>query len=531
MATAIQKIILSSARDIPFNKLVLSHSNVRRIQTGVSIEELAEDIARRTLIQGLGVRPILDGDGHETGMFEVPAGGRRFRALELLVKQKRMTKTQGVPCVVRVEGIAEEDSLAENVQRQALHPLDQFRSFRTLIEKGLSEEEIAARFFLSVNVVKQRLRLIAVSEKLLDLYASDAMTLEQLMAFTVTSDHARQEQVWDSIARSFNKDAYYIRRLLTESAVRVSDRRAQFVGVAAYEAAGGAVMRDLFSEDQGGWLPDPALLDRLVDEKLKAEAQTLAGEGWKWISAATDFKYGHTNGLRRLAGEASAMSAEESTSYEALRLEFDALNEQYDSAEELPEAVDERLGELETAIAAFEERAVRYDPADIKRAGVFVRLDQDGQLEIERGFVRPEDETPVAPGGQTSEGDARPQAAADGVSAAQSPQITVGDASASARTTEGESDEDDAIRPLSDRLVIELTAHKTLALRDAVGQDFDAAFLSVLHALALNAFYRYSSDTCLEITAKSVSFSAQAPGLKWPCCIEARGDGVRPLAW
>ena len=234
MATAIQKIILSSARDIPFNKLVLSHSNVRRIQTGVSIEELAEDIARRTLIQGLGVRPILDGDGHETGMFEVPAGGRRFRALELLVKQKRMTKTQGVPCVVRVEGIAEEDSLAENVQRQALHPLDQFRSFRTLIEKGLSEEEIAARFFLSVNVVKQRLRLTAVSEKLLDLYASDAMTLEQLMAFTVTSDHARQEQVWDSIARSFNKDAYYIRRLLTESAVRVSDRRAQFVGVAAY---------------------------------------------------------------------------------------------------------------------------------------------------------------------------------------------------------------------------------------------------------------------------------------------------------
>ena len=118
MAIAIQKIVLSSARDIPFNKLVLSQSNVRRIQTGVSIEELAEDIARRTLLQSLSVRPILDGEGQETGMFEVPAGGRRFRALELLVKQKRMTKTQGVPCIVRNEGLAEEDSLAENLQRR-----------------------------------------------------------------------------------------------------------------------------------------------------------------------------------------------------------------------------------------------------------------------------------------------------------------------------------------------------------------------------------------------------------------------------
>ena len=50
-------------------------------------------------------------------MFEVPAGGRRYRALELLVKQKRMSKTQPVPCVVRDGGIAEDDSLAENDER------------------------------------------------------------------------------------------------------------------------------------------------------------------------------------------------------------------------------------------------------------------------------------------------------------------------------------------------------------------------------------------------------------------------------
>ena len=188
------------SRDIPFNRLVLSQANVRRIKAGVSIEELAEDIARRTLLQSLTVRPILDDKGAETGMFEVPAGGRRFRALELLVKQKRLARTAPIPCVVRTEGLAEEDSLAENIQRAPLHPLDQFRAFLTLREKGKSEEEIAAAFFVSVAVVRQRLRLAAVSPKLLDVYAEDGMTFDQLMAFTVNPDHARQEQVWEALA-------------------------------------------------------------------------------------------------------------------------------------------------------------------------------------------------------------------------------------------------------------------------------------------------------------------------------------------
>ena len=66
-----------------------------------SLEELAEDIARRGLLQGLNVRPMLDADGVETDMFEIPAGGRRFQALSLLVKQKRLAKSAPIPCIVR----------------------------------------------------------------------------------------------------------------------------------------------------------------------------------------------------------------------------------------------------------------------------------------------------------------------------------------------------------------------------------------------------------------------------------------------
>ena len=311
MATAVQKITLSPSRDIPFNKLVLSQSNVRRVKAGVSIEELAEDIARRGLLHGLSVRPVIDQTGVETGMFEIPAGGRRYRALELLVKQKRLAKTAPVPCVVRDSGIAEEDSLAENIQRAPLHPLDQFRAFLALREKGQSEEEIAAAFFVSVNVVKQRLRLASVSPKLLDIYAEDGMALDQLMAFTVSGDHERQEQVFERLQASYDKHPTAIRRMLTEGSVRASDKRAQFIGVDAYVAAGGMVLRDLFQGDDGGWLQDVALVDRMVAEKLQAESQRISAEGWKWIEVAPDFAYGHAFGLRQLRGETVPLSAEE----------------------------------------------------------------------------------------------------------------------------------------------------------------------------------------------------------------------------
>jgi ParB family chromosome partitioning protein len=520
MATALAKITLSSSRDIPFNKLVLTQSNVRRVKAGVSVEELAEDIARRTLLQSLSVRPVLDAEGAETGIFEVPAGGRRFRALELLVRQKRMTKTQPVPCVVRTDGLAEEDSLAENVHREALHPLDQFRAFQALRDKGLGEEEIAARFFVSPAVVKQRLKLASVCGKLLDVYAEDGITLEQLMAFTVTNDHARQEQVWDSLARSHNKEPYYIRRQLTEGAVPATDKRAQFVGVNAYEAAGGVVARDLFEDDEGGWLQDPALLDRLALEKLQAGAEKLRPEGWKWIAVAPDFPYGHTTSLRRLDGQTVDLTAEQRATRDALAAEHDRLQDEYAQADELPDEVDRRLGEIETALAALDERPVVYDPAEIARAGVFVSIDPDGELRIERGYVRPEDEPQVQSGDATVPAPGWPNGDVQGAV------ITIGAGHGSAEPGV-EAEEDDGLKPLSERLVTELTAHRTLALRDALANDPATAFAAALHALCLGAFYRIPSSTCLEISAKSASFSAQAPGLADSACakaIEARHE-------
>ena len=506
MATAVQKITLSSSRDIPFNKLVLSQSNVRRVKAGVSIEEMAESIARRGLIQSLHVRPVLDADGAETGMFEVPAGGRRYRALELLVKQKRLAKTATVPCVIgdaNSDILVDEVSLVENMERAPLHPLDQFRAFQAMRDKGMTEEAIAAAFFVNVTVVKQRLRLTSVSPTLLEIYADDGMTLEQLMAFTVSPDHARQEQVWDAIKDSWQKEPYQIRRMLTETAVRASDKRAIFVGVDAYEAAGGIVLRDLFQSDDGGWLQDPVLLDRMVAEKLKTTADQIAEEGWKWIEVAVSFPYGHDHGLRELSGVAVDLTDEERATREALREEYDRIEAEYSQADELPDVIDQRLGEIEQALEAFENRPVSYDQADIAIAGAFVSLDADGSLSIDRGYVRAEDEPQADPDGEASEGD-QPD-----TRAVQRAVITIG-----GKPAEPEEDEEDGIKPLPERLVIELTAHRTLALRNALAEHPHVAMTMLLHKLLSDTFIHTNQDGCLEANVRHIFFSAQSEELK-----------------
>ena len=534
MATTVQKITLSSSRDIPFNKLVLSQSNVRRVKAGVSIEELAEDIARRTLLQSLSVRPVLDAEGAETGMFEVPAGGRRYRALQHLVKQKRLAKTAPVPCVVRDPGVdisAEEDSLAENIQRAPLHPLDQFRAFLTLRQKGQSEEDIAAAFFVGVNVVKQRLRLAAVSDKLLDVYTEDGMSLDQLMAFTVTNDHARQEQAWETLQRSYSQEPYQIRRMLTERTVRASDKRALFIGLDAYEQAGGIVMRDLFQQDDGGWLENVGLLDGLVAEKLKAEAEKIAAEGWKWIEVNVDFPFGHTHHLRELDGTPTDLTAEEQATIDALHAEHAKLEAEYENADELPDEVDARLGEIETALAAFEGRPVRYDPAEIARAGVFVSIDAEGALSVNRGYIRPDDEGPVGEPEQDGATDPATARATGATSAdpdapvVQRAVITIGGQVA------GPEDEDDEdLKPLPDRLMTELTAERTLALRDKLANTPAVAFQAVLHKFCLDVFSRYFSyGTAMEVSVRSASFPVQAQGLKDTPA--AKAIDVRHKAW
>ncbi len=501
MTPSTNAIPLSRSLDIPFNMLVLSQANVRQVNTGVSLDDLREDIAVRGLLQSLNVRAIVDTAGKETGKYEVPAGGRRFRALEQLVKAKRLPKSALIPCVIKGDASdtsIEDDSLAENTQRLALHPLDQYRAFLALRRQNMSEEDIAARYFVSVSVVRQRLRLAAVSPKLLDLYGADEITLEQLMAFSVTGDHLRQEAVWDQLksGQSYLREAHHIRWHLTKAAVLATNRRAQFVGIEAYEAAGGQVLRDLFSTENGGWLQDAGLLDRLVGEKLNAVAEALRSEGWKWIEILPSLPFDHLHGLRKLSSAGPALSDEDQAALNALKAEYDDLNEAFADYEELPDEADQRLGELETAIEALEgTEGATFDTAEIARAGVVVSIDRDGQAQILRGYVRPEDEAVLDVEAQVSD------EAAEGEGAAvvrETAIITLG-SSAPQAAAPPEDEDGDVLRPLPEKLILELTAFRTIALRDAVARNPRVAMTMLLHKLVGDTFQHRYGGSCLQV--------------------------------
>ncbi|MBJ7532948.1 ParB N-terminal domain-containing protein [Rhodomicrobium vannielii ATCC 17100] len=485
------KLTFSAPVTIALDLLEPSAANVRRVKPQMSIESLAESIARRGLLQSLSVRPILDEAGAETGRYRVQAGGRRLEALLRLVKQKRLAKNAPIPCLVKSSGIEEEDSLAENTDREALHPLDQFRAFQALADKGQPVEDIAAAFSVTPAVVRQRLKLASVSPTLLALYEEDALTLDLLMAFALSSDHARQEQVWEAIKQQrWLQSPQHIRRLLTENTVSARDARAHFVGLEAYQAAGGFVLRDLFAEDDGGYLTDPVLLQRLVNEKLEAEAAAIRAEGWKWVEAAEDHPYNVTYRMRPLTPVTPAFTEAEEQELEALGNEHDELIGSLSDDEQADAATQKRLDLIERRIAELETRAPVFAPEEVALAGAFVSIDSDGKLCMERGFVRPEDEPRRA--GDGTEGDDAEDfegsEAADGFRE-------------DAASVNSEDDEDD-MAVLPERLVADLTTFRTLALRDAVANDPDAAMLALLHALTLKLLYAYGGHgTCVEISA------------------------------
>lgn len=276
-----------------------------------------------------------------TGFYVVTIGEGRRLAQLLRVRRKEIRKTEPIRCIVDTVHDAHEISLDENVTRENMHPADQFKAFKRLAdERGLGAEEIAARFGVTAQVVRQRLRLGAVPPKLMLVYRDGELTMDQLMAFALTEDLARQKAVFDRL--SYSRDASTIRGMLTESHVAATDRRARLVGIEAYTDSGGTVLRDLFTEDRGGYLEDVALLDLLVTTKLGREADTLrATDGWKWTEAYLDFP--HADGMRRVYPHEVELTAEDQAALEAARHAVDQLSEWHQTVDEIPDHVDVRL--------------------------------------------------------------------------------------------------------------------------------------------------------------------------------------------
>ncbi|MFA4900553.1 MAG: ParB N-terminal domain-containing protein [Brevundimonas sp.] len=480
---------------VPLNRLKASPRNARKIKhSAAAIEALAASIKVKGVLQPPVVETERNGEGAATGGFFVTIGEGRRQALRLLVKRKAIKRTHPVRVIVDAQNDAHEISLDENITREAMHPADQFEAFKRLAdEKAYGPEEIGARFGVSAHVVRQRLRLGAAAPELMAAYREGTLALDQLTAFCVSEDQDRQRQVLEQAGP--HTPAYAIRRAMTEAKVRADDRRAVFIGVEAYAEAGGSILRDLFIEDGGGWLEDISLLDRLVAERLAGLADEVrAREGWKWAEVGSD--YAEASAFGRVYPVEVARSEADAAEIAALSEEYDRLVSETDAAETLPPEVDARLEEIDRALQAFGPD-FDYAPEAKARAGVMVLLGYDGLARFERGLVRAEDAANEPPPWEEGEATGND----DGVEA---PLAAVAP----------DPDEDGGLAALSDRLIMDLTAHRTMGLRDAVQADVGAAVLTVVHALALQVFYPgYGLWTPLQLRLTVTGLERMAPGV------------------
>jgi ParB family transcriptional regulator, chromosome partitioning protein len=461
---------ITNITNIPLNKLTAWEGNVRKTQNK-GIDELAASIEAHGLLQSLVVRK----DGKK---FAVVAGNRRLAALAALLKARKIDADFEVPCQVIENGAdATEISLAENTVRENMHPADECDAYRDLIDKGAPIADVAARFGKTETYVKQRLKLARVSPVVIEAYRKGKLNLEQVQAFAISDDHAAQEALFQDFDPDRN-DADDIRDTLTENDIAVADKRVRYVTLKAYEKAGGTVRRDLFSHDDDGvFILDVPLLDRLLIDKLERAAKTVKKEGWSWVEVMPDFDYQAKSKFHILREELTPLPAKKQAELDALQKEYDELEDQWSNSDdaERPERLDEIRDRIEELTAGRE----KVWPAEtLAIAGAVVHLDHSGKAEITRGLVRPED-MPKKTGKSKA-------TAPDG-------------------TDSGIGEDAEADRAeFSAGLIESLTAHRSAAIAARLLEFPDKGMAAVVYAMVLNVF-EHRHDTALKVSASPQS--------------------------
>ena len=500
-------------RSIPLDRLERSPANVRRTEAGkTAFAELKASIAAHGLLENLVARSIDPGEDPGTGpgqapgeRFAVIAGARRLAALNELAREGNIASDFPVPCRVIENGLSDTElSLAENVLQAAMHPADQVEAFGALALAGATVADIAARFGVSERVVEQRLRLGHAAPELLDAYRENAIDLETLKAFAVTTDTARQMAVWEQVKdQGYRPTDWQIRRMLTEDRIPAGAALARYVGVDAYEAAGGPVLRDLFADEyeNGVWLEDPALLMRLALDRLKVAADELSTR-WKWAEARLDVEWSDLARFGRVRPTPAEPTDEEKAEIERLHTRHDELVNMDEDAwtDELieeAEAIEPRLEQIQGTIKA---RAV-FKPEDIAIAGCIVTVGNDGALQVVHGLVKPEDMP--ADSDATSAATAHDGGGQDdgrqATSGIQSPAIS-GPAMPPARPDpEAEARKEAGV---GIGLADDLRAVRTALVKAHLAEDFPAAFDLMLFQMGRAVFTPGYHDHALDIAVR-----------------------------
>ena len=516
----------AAIREIPLCRLALAPENVRKTPPDENAQaQLLASIEAHGLLKNLVARPD-DPDADGVERFAVVAGGRRLTALQALAENGTLHADHPVPCKIAANGDAVELSLAENVSYLPMHPADHVVAFSELARSGATVAAIAARFGVTERLVEQRLRLGNAAPQLLDAYRAETIDLDTLKAFAVTTDHDRQRAVFERVtSQGYRPTAWQVKRLLTEERVPAGTAIARFVGVDAYETAGGSVLRDLFADEyeNGVWLEDPKLLTELATQRLVVAAAELSTR-WKWAEAMLEVDWSATARYGRIHPEPSEPTDAESAELEKLRTRHDNLAtlDEHEWTDELiaeDEAIEARLEAIELAV---DERAT-FRAEDFAMAGCIATVGRDGTLQVIQGLVKPEDMPKEPAGADATNGrDAGTGAGAttNSGSRVDGPAMTTPIASppdprAKARTDAG----------VGIGLADDLRAIRTALVKAHLANDFEAAFDLVVFQMVRAVFARgytaswHALDIAFNETAERPSnranddgFAAWSPG-------------------
>lgn len=359
---------------IPLESLTISDLNPRKAVSDAHIESLADSIERFGLIHNLA------GLMGEDGTVGIVAGGCRLRAIKVIAERSKDHPFATVPVKLAADAVEAEDwASAENAAREDMTPADEIRAFGRMKSRGASVPEIALAFAVTEARVYQRLALANLPEPVLDALAAGEISLGTAKAFTLSDDEALTLGILDQVkGQAVSENA--IKNALHPDAIKASDRRAKFVGTEAYEAEGGMVTRDLFSNEV--FLASPALLDRLFAEKLDAaRADQVESQGWAWAEARSEAWLNYYDldqmKLARLYPIEGDLSEEEAQEYDELA---DLAN-----GGVLDEDGETRLSDLQAMLDGD------YSEDQKAHAGCIILVNNSGKVEMTAGLVRPED--------------------------------------------------------------------------------------------------------------------------------------------
>lgn len=363
---------------VPLSDLTKSPLNVRTIPYAAdSVKRLANSIETLGLLHNLVVHALPDG---KSG---VAAGGRRLTALNLLCEAGRIGADYQVPVKCVSDELAVEASFAENTEQEVMHPAEQIMAFGTLAAQGKTATQIGDGLGYGSRHVQRMLKLANLAPVLLEKLAQDEIGVEQCQALCLESDQARQVQVFDSVLAQWGSTpAHLLKKAITDTEISVGSSAFLFVGRDTYEAAGGVVREDLFSQQEGAGTVDSVLVERLVQEKLDAMAQELQQcEGWAW-------GLGRTEPVSRRGQDAQdylLLTRPETVYTGEEQARLDALTAQYntfDSVCDEADALDEAICRIQT------EAAQRAWTDEMKAAAGVVVSYQYGELVVQRGVCR-----------------------------------------------------------------------------------------------------------------------------------------------